>query len=223
LETKLKSQPKIYFKTQAFAMRQPTSGTGHDYFSNARFSYRSQGFLLVEGIKTFNTEIIMTLIQGTTFNFLDPRFYLWRISLFIIKQHEIQSFLLSFECFHTFNVPQITVWFLCLRFRQRSIERAMDLTDSFTWEDLPTRDADTGHLTAAGWIPRILKYSRNATIIFLCFHTVQSTIRIVTSHETVYIVWYPFDWTVTPFYELVIISQVIISKQNSHIFVLRGP
>jgi hypothetical protein len=86
----------------------------------------------------------------------------------------------------------------------------MNLTDSFTWEDLPTRDADSGHLTAAGWIPRILKYSRSATIMFFCFHTIQSTIRIVTKHETVYIVWYPFDWTVSPFYELVNISQVML-------------
>ena len=84
----------------------------------------------------------------------------------------------------------------------------MDLTDSFTWEDLPTTDADTGHLTAAGWIPLTLKYSRNAAITILCFHFVQSIIRIVTNHETILIVWYPFDWTVSPFYELVNISQV---------------
>ena len=88
----------------------------------------------------------------------------------------------------------------------------MDITDSFTWKDLPTRDADTGHLTAAGWIPLTTKYSRNAAIVILCFHTVQSTIRIVTNHETILIVWYPFDWTVSPFYELVNISQVIIYK-----------
>jgi len=116
--------------------------------------------------------------------------------------------------FFTFNKPEITVWFLCIRLGQRSIERAMDLTDRFTWEDLPTRDADTGHLTAAGWIPLTMKYSRNAAIAILCFHTVQSTIRIVTNHETMYIVWYPFDWTVSPFYELVNISQVTISKRE---------
>jgi hypothetical protein len=88
----------------------------------------------------------------------------------------------------------------------------MDLTDSFTWEDLPTRDADTGHLTAAGLINLTTKYSRNAAIVTLCFHTVQSTIRIVTNHETIINVWYPFDWTVSPFYDLVNISQVTIFK-----------
>jgi hypothetical protein len=86
----------------------------------------------------------------------------------------------------------------------------MDLTDSFTWEDLPTRDADTGHLTAAGWIPRINVFSMRAAIAILLSHFVQSTIRIVTNHETILIAWYPFDWTVSPFYELVNISQVTI-------------
>jgi hypothetical protein len=88
----------------------------------------------------------------------------------------------------------------------------MDLTDSFTWEDLPTREADTGQLTAAGWIPLTMKYGKIANITILCFHTVQSTIRIVTNHETVLIAWYPFDWTISPFYELVNISQVTISR-----------
>jgi len=88
----------------------------------------------------------------------------------------------------------------------------MDLTDSFTWEDLSTRDSDTGHLTAAGWIPLTLKYSRSAAIALLLFHIVQSTIRIVTNHETMAVAWYPFDWTVSPFYELVNISQVTIYK-----------
>jgi len=88
----------------------------------------------------------------------------------------------------------------------------MDLTDSYTWEDLPTREADTGQLTAAGWIPLTMKYSRRAAIALLLFHTVQSTIRIVRNHETVDIVWYPFDWTVSPYYELVNISQVTLSK-----------
>jgi hypothetical protein len=84
----------------------------------------------------------------------------------------------------------------------------MGLTDNFTWEDLPTRDADTGHLTAAGWIPLIQMYTNRAAVVGFAFHCVQSTIRIAKSHETILIAWYPFDWTVSPFYELVNISQV---------------
>jgi hypothetical protein len=85
----------------------------------------------------------------------------------------------------------------------------MDLTDSFTWEDLPTRDPDTGHLTAAEWILLIQMFSTRTAIVLLSCHTFLTTIRIITNHETVLIAWYPFDWTVSPFYELVNISQVI--------------
>jgi hypothetical protein len=91
----------------------------------------------------------------------------------------------------------------------------MDLTDSFTWEDLPTRDPDTGQLTAAGWIPLIRMFSTRAAITMILIHIVQSTIRIVTNHETILIAWYPFDWTVSPFYELVNISQVINSNLHT--------
>jgi hypothetical protein len=88
----------------------------------------------------------------------------------------------------------------------------MDLTDSFTWEDLPTRDAETGTLTAAGWIPLIHMYTTRVAVVAFAFHWVQSTIRIVKSHETIFFTWYPFDWTVSPFYELVNVSQVTISQ-----------
>jgi hypothetical protein len=112
----------------------------------------------------------------------------------------------------TFPLLCIIVWFLCLRLQQSSIERAIDLTDSFTWDDLPTRDTVTGHLTAAGWIPLTMNYSVRVCIAGVCIHIVQSTIRMVKNHETMYIVWYPFDWTVSPIYELVNISQVTIFK-----------
>ena len=134
-----------------------------------------------------------------------------RVLLLTISLHDIRSFLLFFGYLDTFSEVYILYWFLCLRLQQRSIERAMDLTDSFTWEDLPTRDADTGHLTAAGWIPLIRKYTWRATVLNTMFHFVQSTIRIVTNHETILPVWIPFDWTVSPFYELVNISQVTVS------------
>jgi hypothetical protein len=91
----------------------------------------------------------------------------------------------------------------------------MDLTDSFTWEDLPTTDAETGHLTAAGWIPLIIKYTGHAAIAILSLHFGQSAVRIVTNHETIITAWYPFDWTVSPFYELVNISQVTLCKTES--------
>ena len=98
----------------------------------------------------------------------------------------------------------------------------MDLTENFTWEDLPTRDADTGQLTAAGWIPKMNVFSMTAAIAIIVFHFAQSTVRIVTKHETMFTVWYPFDWTVSPFYEMVNISQVKMCinyvKNSFHVF-----
>jgi len=86
----------------------------------------------------------------------------------------------------------------------------MDLTNSFTWEDLPTRDADTGHLAVAGWIPLIKTYAIRAAILIVTFHYVQAPIRMLIDHEPLIIAWYPFDWTVSPYYEMVFISQVRI-------------
>jgi len=97
----------------------------------------------------------------------------------------------------------------------------MDLTDSFTWEDLPTRDTHTVHLTAAGWIPLIKKFTVRAAVMIIVFHTVQSSIRIATNHETMYTAWYPFDWNVSPFYELVIISQVKITIYKNYIIPIK--
>jgi len=88
----------------------------------------------------------------------------------------------------------------------------MDLTDSFTWEDLPTREPDTGHLTAAELISLIQMYTARAAGLSLAFHFIQSTTRIVTNHETLFITWYPFDWNVSPYYEMVNISQVTLSQ-----------
>jgi len=127
-------------------------------------------------------------------------------------KHRPKTYCCSLNAFPHLKNPELTVWFLCLRLRQRSIERAMDLTDSFTWEDLTNRDAETGQLTAAGWMPLISKYTGRAAIAFLKFRIVQSTIRIVTKHETMLIACYPFYWTVSPFCEMVNISQVTIPK-----------
>ena len=137
----------------------------------------------------FDTEELISITLERTLNILASEFYFQGISLLKISQHEIRRFLLSFECYLTFNEPQITVRLLCIRLRLHSIERAMDLTDSFTWEDLPTRDADSGHLTAAGWIPLIQRYIIRIAVVILVFHFVQSSIRMLTNHETLFIVW----------------------------------
>ena len=59
----------------------------------------------------------------------------------------------------------------------------MDRTDNFTWEVLPTRDADTGQLTAAGWIARIKVFSISVRILSFCCTTVLTTIQMDTNRE----------------------------------------
>ena len=114
--------------------------------------------LVAESTETSNIESLIAFEPNITLNIRFSVFHLRRISLFFFSQLEIQIILLSFDCFLTFNVPEISFWLLCYILRQWSIERVLDLTDSFTWEDLPTRDVETGHLTAAGWIPLTMKY-----------------------------------------------------------------
>jgi hypothetical protein len=142
-------------------------------------------------------------LDGKVTKMLSGKLLIW-ILLWIILQLNIKLFVCIFS-----KIFMVACFFL-LRLRQRSIERALDLTDSFTWEDLPTRDAHTGHLTAAGWIARIKIVSTRMYIVFTSFHFTQSTIRIFTNHETMFNAWYPFDWTASPFYELVNISQVFL-------------
>jgi len=82
------------------------------------------------------------------------------------------------------------------------------LTDSFTWEELPTRDPDTGYVTNAGYIPVAQKIATRVSILLLSFHLTQSAVHIVTSHDTVFPAWFPFDASLSPVYETVIFVQV---------------
>jgi hypothetical protein len=60
-------------------------------------------------------------------------------------------------------------------YRKRDIEHLLSLTDSFTWEELPTRDPDTGYLTKAGYIPIIQTLATYIPAPTWVFHIIQST------------------------------------------------
>jgi hypothetical protein len=95
------------------------------------------------------------------------------------------------------------------RFRKRETYKLIALTESFTWEELPNRDPDTGHLTKAGYLQKIPAVAKRVVAFILTYHGIQSTIRMVYSHDMMFSKWYPFDATVSPAYELVNLSQVI--------------
>jgi hypothetical protein len=62
----------------------------------------------------------------------------------------------------------------------------------------------------AGYIQKIPVIAKYAAAFILVFHGIQSTVRMVYSHDMVLSKWYPFDVTVSPAYELANLSQVIL-------------
>jgi hypothetical protein len=97
--------------------------------------------------------------------------------------------------------------------RIRDIERLIRLTESFTWEELPIRDHDTGNLTKAGYIPITQAFATFASAFIFIFHAIQSAARIATNYDTIYPAWFPFDASVSPLYEIIILVQVIHYKR----------
>jgi hypothetical protein len=97
----------------------------------------------------------------------------------------------------------------CFSYRKRELEYLIGLTDSFIWEELPTRDPDTGYLTKAGYIPIIQRLAMYIPAFIYIFHAIQSTVRIVLNHDMVFTTWYPFEASASPAYETANFIQVI--------------
>jgi len=98
-------------------------------------------------------------------------------------------------------------------YRKRDIELLLRLTDSFTWEELSTREPDTGYLTKAGYIPIIQDLTKNMTVWIIVFNATQITVRSVMNHDMAFASWYPFDVSVSPMYEIANFTQVMSNKQ----------
>jgi hypothetical protein len=98
---------------------------------------------------------------------------------------------------------------MCSSWRLRDFERLLRLTESFTWEDQPTRDPHTGQRTFAGWIPHFQKIIKYVCVLTTFYHLIQSGVRIYISHDLMFSAWYPFDTDSSPGYELAILMQVI--------------
>ena len=98
-------------------------------------------------------------------------------------------------------------------YRKSNIEKVLTLTDFFTWEELPTRDPDTGYFTKAGYIPIIQALAKILNAFLIVFNIIQFIVRSVTSHDIMYTNWYPFDVSVSPLYEIANFTQVILSKK----------
>jgi hypothetical protein len=93
-------------------------------------------------------------------------------------------------------------------YRKRHIEHLLTVTDTFTWEELPIRNTDTGHLTKAGYIPVIQRLTKYAFILGLSYHLTQSAYLMVTEYGMVLTSWFPFDLSVTTVYVIANTIQV---------------
>ena len=92
--------------------------------------------------------------------------------------------------------------------RKRHIKHLLTLTDSFTWEELPTKDPDTEYLTNAGFLTRIQSLTKYTVLFSSAIHITQRTVHIITSHETIYPLWLPIDISRSPIYEIINVMQV---------------
>jgi hypothetical protein len=74
---------------------------------------------------------------------------------------------------------------------------------------MPTRDSDTGYITYAGYIPIIQSLSKYILLFGFAYHIIQSTVRIVMNHDTIFPAWFLIDASSSPVYEIVIFMQVM--------------
>jgi hypothetical protein len=91
----------------------------------------------------------------------------------------------------------------------------MRMTDSFTWEDLPTRDAATGQVTKAGYMPTIDRFSKYAVAFIIIVHALHSAYRIVLYRDMVFTAWHFLDSSVSPIYEIANITQVTFRTKSN--------
>jgi hypothetical protein len=98
------------------------------------------------------------------------------------------------------------------------VARMLRLTDAFVWEDMPTREPDTGFLSMGAWIPRIQRALTFIMYSAVITHVAQSILRIIVSGDRslLYSGWYPFDTTKTPAYVLISIVQVKLHMTNQY-------
>jgi len=134
------------------------------------------------------------------------------LKIFLIIENILQTLRYSVHIKHHIFIHKLQLYlvnnFSHYSYRKRDIEHLLTLTDSFTWEELPTRDPDTGYLTIAGYIPRIQSLTKYTELFSFAVHIIPSTVRIIKSHETIFALWLPIDISRSPIHEIVNVMQV---------------
>jgi len=84
----------------------------------------------------------------------------------------------------------------------------MRTADSFTLDEVPDRKGSTGNRKAS-LIPVIRNTAWKTCVFIVVFHGVYFIYQVASGHRVLSVnSTYPFDWTVSPYYELVNILQV---------------
>ncbi|KAJ4437200.1 hypothetical protein ANN_17335, partial [Periplaneta americana] len=100
----------------------------------------------------------------------------------------------------------------------KTLERLFRLVETFTWEDMPLNDTETGELTMAGWIPRIEKFIKRLVTFSTAVHIIQSFVRIFTSNNMMFDTLYPFEVSGSPIYEIILMTQFLATVRLAVIF-----
>ncbi|PSN49281.1 Odorant receptor 96 [Blattella germanica] len=113
-----------------------------------------------------------------------------------------------------FGIFGVTVAFMFNRFFLDKVEYLINLTEQFTWEDLPKTES----FRMTSWIPRVQTAGKYTFIVIFIFHYVQSAVRVLTLEELVFDIWFPFDTSKSPTFEIIVFFQFIASLTVVAIF-----
>ncbi|KAJ4437206.1 hypothetical protein ANN_17341 [Periplaneta americana] len=109
---------------------------------------------------------------------------------------------------------------LVKRIYNNTVERLFQQIESFTWEDMPHRNPETGELTMAGFIPQMNKFVKRFALLMYAVHIIVRCARVYYG-KLMYDTLYPFDTSVHPVVEIVLLTQITVHftaecRPNNH-------
>ncbi|PSN35840.1 Odorant receptor 89 [Blattella germanica] len=99
----------------------------------------------------------------------------------------------------------------CVRFQLKKFENVIEMTEGFTWEEMPFKDPIMGTLTSAGMLPLIWKIIKYGFMTMGYGHLIQSFYRIIVNHELMFRTWCPIDCHASIVFEVTNISHIMTS------------
>ena len=98
----------------------------------------------------------------------------------------------------------------CFSIFGKVVDRLIKYTERFEWDELPTKDPDSGETTMAGWIDKSQLVANKLYKVTLVSHYSQSLYRLITNHELMLETWYPWGMQTSPYFDIFNFIQVRI-------------